>query len=202
MNHNQVQQEISIIKEMIEKTRRETAESGHFFIIVGILSIISTIVIGFLEINRLNHFVLPTLIIFVVIMVIAGFIIGYKDEKKEKVKTYAKTIFGNLWLACGIPGLMVLFLFPLLKVYPWQLVPVLASLIMGIGLFTTGAIYDLRFIQWCSVAWWVGAFMMAILEGHRFPKLSIMITCLIIGFILPGYILNKKYKNRSKENGS
>ncbi len=30
MNHEQIQQEISMIKEMIDKSRKETAESGHF----------------------------------------------------------------------------------------------------------------------------------------------------------------------------
>ena len=52
MNQAQVQQDISIIKEMIEKTRRETAESGFLFIIPGILCVLTVIIMSILE--RLN----------------------------------------------------------------------------------------------------------------------------------------------------
>ena len=37
MDNNQIQQDISLIKEMIAKTRRDAADSGHFFIFLGII---------------------------------------------------------------------------------------------------------------------------------------------------------------------
>ncbi len=199
MEHDQILQEISIIKKMIEKTRRETAESGHFFIFIGIIGAITTFVIGILELNRLNQYLLPVLAIMAVVSAITGYVTLSPKAGKEKVKTYAKTIFFNIWLACAIPGLIILLL-PLAGVYPFHLVPALASLIMGIGLFTTGAVYEVRFIQWSSLAWWLGAGVLAYVESPF--RFIVMIGIILIGFVLPGLVFNKHYKSRNAENGS
>lgn len=200
MDNNQIQQEISIIKSMIEKTRREAAENGHFFIIVGFLAVINTLAIGIMQSYSLNYLVLPALITTMAAAVLIGYLTAGRQEKKDKVKSYPKTICYNVMLACGISGIMIIFLFPLIKVYPWNLVPVLTSLIMGIIVFSTGVIFEVRLIKLSSTAWWIGSFMMAIYEGQQWPSISIMTASIVIGFILPGYILNKNYKNRSKEN--
>ena len=197
MDHNQIQQEISIIKKMIEKTKRETAESGHFFIAVGIFSAVATFAIGMLERYDLYHLVLPTLIIAVIACGLIGYLTVTKKEKREKVTSYPKNIFYNMMLACAIPGLMILFLYPLLKVYPWNLIPALVPLIMGIIIFSAGVIFELRYVKWCSLAWWAGALIMALTKSQL--RFLIMIAIIIFGWILPGLILNKQYKNRVNE---
>ncbi len=200
MNHDQIQKEISIIKSMIEKTRRETAESGHLFIFIGIFSAIMVFVLGILGIYHLHHLNLPVLIILAVVNGIIGYYVAAKEGKTEKVKTYAKSLFYSIWFACSIPLIMMTFLFPFLKVYPFHAIPVLVSLIFGIALFLTGAVYELRFMIWFSLVWWGGACIMA-LNTSPYGFL-IMIALILIGWVLPGFILNKKYKNRSKENES
>ena len=201
MDQSQVQQEISIVKEMIEKTRRETAESGYFFIFIGIIASICPVGISLLEEYNLNNMVLPALIILTIISGIIGYLVVSREERNEKVKSYPKTVFYQLWFACGMTMLMMVFLFPFLKAYPWSAVPVLVSLVCGIGLYLTGVIYELRFIQWFSMPWWAGACLMAIAE-QGMPRAYIMSAIIIVGWVLPGLILNKQYKNRSVENGS
>jgi len=198
MNQDQIQQEISIIKSMIEKTRRETAESGHFLILIGIVSVIGTFAIGMFERFKLNYLDLPVMILMLVINGLIGYFVVARAEKKEKVKTYTKTILYQVWFGCGIAAIMILFLFPLTKVYSFNLVPTLVSIIMGIIIFSAGVIYELRYVQWCSLVWWGGACLMAYIESEY--KFLIMVAMIIFGFILPGMIFNKQYKNRSKKN--
>ena len=195
MDTNQIQQDISIIKEMIEKTRKTTAESGHLLLYIGILSALATIVIGILEIYELNQFVMPVVIIITVVNAFIGYVIAAKEGKNEKVKTYPKTIFWHIWMACGLAAVLIVFLFPFLDLYPFHAVPVLTSLVMGIALFITGTIFELKYIQWSSLAWWLGACLMAISEGPY--KFVIMVTIILIGWIVPGFLLNKQYKKRS-----
>ncbi len=192
MEHQQVQQDISIIKEMIEKTRRETAESGHFFIFIGILSILIIPLIHFMGLQ----WEFPILIGMTVIGGVIGFMTIGRQGKKEKVRTYAQEIFGYLWAACGFICIMILFVFPFLNVIPATAAPVLIYLILGIGLFTTGAIYDLKFITLCSLAWWIGALLISFVELASIHTLIAVLT-ISIGFVLPGIIFNRKYKNRS-----
>lgn len=198
MDHNQIQQEISIIKSMIEKTRRETAESGHLFIFMGIASAFFVLIISLLEIYKLNHLVIPAMIILTVLNGFVGYLVVSKPAKQEKVTSYPKTVVLCLWVICGVTLLMVTFLFPFLKVYPFSALGTLASLILGIAVFMTGVIYEMRFIVWYSSAWWIGAILMAIINSpYRF---LIMIAVILIGWVWPGFIINKKYKNGSKNN--
>ena len=98
----------------------------------------------------------------------------------------------------GSPLTIETFLFPFLNVYTFRALGTLASLILGIAVFMTGVIYEMRFIVWYSSAWWIGAILMAISDSpYRF---LIMIAVIIIGWVLPGFIINKKYKNGSKSN--
>ncbi len=196
MNHDQIQQEISIIKSMIEKTRKETAESGHLFIFMGIASAFFVLVISFLELYRLNRLVLPAMIVLTAINGIIGYLVVAKAT--EKVKSYPKIVVTSLWLICGLTLLMMTFLFPFLKVYSFSALGTLVSMILGIAVFMTGIIYEMRFILWFSIAWWVGALLMALIEGEF--RFLIMIATIIVGWIFPGIILNKRFKNGSKNN--
>jgi hypothetical protein len=196
MNHDQIQQEISIIKSMIEKTRKETAESGHLFIFMGIASAFFVLVISLLELYRLNRLVLPAMIVLTVINGIIGYLVVAKAT--EKVKSYSKVVVTSLWLICGLTLLMMTFLFPFLKVYSFSALGTLVSMILGIAVFMTGIIYEMRFILWFSIAWWVGALLMALIEGES--RFLIMIATILVGWIFPGIILNKRFKNGSKNN--
>ncbi len=202
MTPERIEGEILMIKEMIAKSRREAAESGHFFVGIGLLGIVATPLIGLLESTHQNRFVLP---VFVLMAILAG-AIGYwtlaKPAEKERVRSYPKTVCRQILFACGIPGLAILFLFPLLRVYPWDLVPVLISLIMGIMVYSAGAVFEIRSIQWCGAFWWVGAISMALLEGHQWIRISIMNLSVFAGFVLPGLILNRKYRKGKSRNGS
>ena len=196
MNHDQIKQEISIIKSMIEKTRKETAESGYLFIFMGLAAAIFVLVISLLEIYKLSHLVLPAMIVLTIINGFIGYLVVSKASKK--VKSYPKTVVTSLWAICGMTLLMMTFLFPFLKVYPFSALGTLVSMVLGIAVFMTGVIYEMSFIIWFSLAWWLGAVLMALIESEF--RFLIMIATIIIGWIFPGIILNKRFKNGSKNH--
>lgn len=200
MNIHQIEQEISIIKEMIDKTRKETAESGHFFIFIGLFSAVGTFAIGMVEIYNLKNLLWPAIIVMAVVNAFLGSLIGLQERKNEKVKAYPKTIFWNLWMACGITAIIIAFLLPFLDIYAFRAVPILVSLLFGIAVFLTGVIFELRFIRRCSLAWWLGAGLMA-LTNSPFQFL-IMVVVILTGWVLPGFKLNQQKKSRSKDHES
>ena len=83
MDTNQMQQDISIIKEMIEKTRKTTAKSGNLLIYIDVFSILFTILIGILEIYELNQYVLPLIIIMTVVSGFIGYLISSRESKSK-----------------------------------------------------------------------------------------------------------------------
>jgi hypothetical protein len=196
MTPEQMQQEITTIKNMIDKTRRETAESGRLFIFLGIGAVLFVLIISLLEINQLFNWVLPTMIGLTILNGFIGYLVVGREVKREKVTAYPKTIVLSMMMICGFTVLLLTFLFPFLKVYAWHALPILVCLVFGIAVFMTGMIYELRFIQWFSLSWWAGAILMALYDGEF--RFLIMIGTIIFGWIVPGLILNQKYKNRSK----
>jgi hypothetical protein len=196
MNPEQIQQEISMIKEMIEKTRKETAESGHFLIFMGIAAVFFVLIVSLLEIFHLHAMVLPTMIILTLINAVIGGIIVNRGEKQEKVKSYPRTLVLTIWFISSMALVLYTFVFPFLNVFTFAALPVLVSVTAGIAMFMTGVIYELAYIRWLSAAWWISAVLTALTQNkYRF---LIIIAAIIIGWILPGIILNRQYKNRSK----
>jgi hypothetical protein len=201
MDPQQARQELSLIRDMIEKTRREAAVSGQFFIVIGLISLIAMLVIGMLGKFRLEHLLLPVLLALIVVNGVLSYFIFARERKREKVTTYAKTIYLGIWATCGLSILMVAFLFPLTRVYSYDLVPMLISLIFGIAVFSTGVIFGERRIQWCGSIWWVGAVILAY-SPPGMLTMYIMMALILLGWVLPGLILNRRYHNREKINGA
>ena len=162
MSDQQIHNEILLIKKMIEKTQKDTAQSGHLFIFIGLLSLIGTLTIGILENLNQVQWVMPTVIFMAAGNAAIGYLIGKKEIKENTVKTYAKTIFWHIWMVCGFTALLVTFFFPLVHLYPVQAVPVLVAVIMGIALFLTGTVLELKYLKWSSLAWLGGACAMAL----------------------------------------
>jgi len=135
MTQNQLQQEITIIKEMIEKTRRDTAESGLLFIIPGILCVVMVLLMANLHWFNAEYMIKPVMFTSMALIALTSAYIGYREGKKTKVETYVKKIFGTVWMAIGACCLILVLFFPLTGIYTWDLVGPIAFVVLGIGFF-------------------------------------------------------------------
>jgi hypothetical protein len=200
MTGNEIREELAIIKSMIEKARNETAESGHFFIWIGIFSIVAVFVINRLETWGKSTLVLPAFFVMLVVCGAIGYFTVSRNMKKAGARSYPNKICYSVWFACGVPAVIVTFVFPLLEVYPWNLVPILSSLLMGIAVFSSGIIFESAAIVWCALAWWGGSIAMVFIEG--FNRMFVMMAIIALGWILPGIILNRRFRSRRDDDES
>jgi len=195
MENSHVQQELSIIREMIEKTKRETAETGYLFIVPGIHWFIAVVALGMIELNGPEAILKPIGIIATISLIGTSVFIAIREGMKEKVNSYPKILFARLWIACGISCIMTSAVFPYLGVYPHHMSPVTLFLVLGIGFFGTGAIYESRLIQLSAIVWWIGSLLMAVETGPI--RLIIWMGVIFFGYIFPGLVLNRQYRNRT-----
>ncbi|MBN1997297.1 hypothetical protein JW935_07085 [candidate division KSB1 bacterium] len=199
MDINKMQHDIAIIKLMIEKTRQKTAASGKIFILLGLGGIIFVLVTMSFE-KFFNHMVLPAMIGLTVIYGIVAVILLNKMEKTKEVKTYTETVSMTVLSACSFPILIATFLFPLTGVYTFSLVPIFSALFFGVMLFITAAVYEFPYLYWAGIMTWAGACGIAYV--HNYFRGFIMIFILFIGFIVPGIIMNKRYRKGGQEDGA
>ncbi len=193
MPQEQLQNEIAIIKSMIGKTRREVAQSGYIFTIMGIYAIAYVLVITLLERFGFHGLILPAMIGMTVLMTITMIILIKRQEREEKVKSYLKSLYLLFLGSCSVPVIIMTFLFPLAGIYSFGLTPVFAALIFGTMLFFGGAIYEFKYLFWSGVIAWAGGCLMPFVHGHGTG--IIMIVILLNGFVIPGILLTKKYKD-------
>ncbi len=194
MNNMQAKDEIRLIQEMIERTKKITAGSWMFFLVWGLVVILG--IGGMYALVSIEEFswIWLNWVVFVGIGVIFSIVYGKKLEQLEGARTYANITTGHVCFACGMAFILVGFIFPLLKLYSWGLIPVLTSMVAGILVFTLGGIFEWNLLKWCGVIWWLGAVGMIFI--HENYRALLVIPLLLIGYIMPALVLRSMYQKQ------
>lgn len=200
MNELQAKEEIRLIREMIDKTKKITAGSWTFFIAWGILAILAIIVMyGLVSIEK-YQWIWINWIVFMGIGVIYTIVTAAKQELLRGMKTYAHVSFANLCIACGVGFTLVGFVFPALNLYTYGEIPVFISLIAGILTFGGGGIFEWNLLKWCGAIWWLGALGMVFI--HRDYRALFFVPLIIVGYLVPGLVLRSMYQKSRAVNES
>lgn len=192
MDEQQAREEIRLIKEMVEKTRKATAQSGALFIFWGFLIIVAIIITYVLAYFHKFHWIWANWIAVAIIGWGYSALYGIRQEQKHKTRTYAQMAAQHLSIACAVGFLFVAFVFPPLKVYSYNAISILVSFIAGILVFVMGGIYEWNLLKWCGLLWWLGAAGMIFVPGDY--RTLCFIPLIIFGYLIPGFILRSKYK--------
>jgi hypothetical protein len=192
MDEQQARDEIRLIKEMVEKTRKATAQSGTLFIFWGFLVIAAVVVTYVLAYFHKFHWIWANWIAWAVIGWGYSALYGIRQERTRKTRTYAQMAVQHLSIACGTAYLLAAFVFPPLKVYSYNAISILVAFISGILVFVMGGIYEWSLLKWCGLLWWLGAVGMIFVPGDY--RTLCFIPLIIFGYLVPGFILRSKYK--------
>ena len=185
--------ELSLIKKMMEDSRRLNIDNGIHYIFWGILVTIALLINYAMVLLKVpgNYIGLAWFILMLSGALIDG-IIGRRQSKSSKVTTFTSRIMGSLWFASGIAMFMYGFLGTITKAYNPVFICPIISTSLGISYFTSGAIQQIKWLQNISFGWWAGAAFMFIFPSvHTLLIFAVMMICLQV---IPGLILNKKSK--------
>ncbi|MFQ6607039.1 MAG: hypothetical protein ACE5EE_00735 [Fidelibacterota bacterium] len=188
------EQELEIIKRMIERTRLETADSGTILIMWGWLVLLActiTYIFVFVDYPELSW--LP----WVILMPIGGVVTIFYSirlDREAKVVTYSDQAMTSLWQACGLAFFLVAFLAVPLKVISYEGLTPMIAIIAGIGMFSTGGIIEWKMARWSGFIWLIGAIVM--MFSHWYYHTLILGITIIPGYLIPGYALKKEFQNK------
>jgi len=191
METKQAESELSVIKKIMEDSRRINIDNGIHYIFWGILVTVALLINYIMILTRtsMNYIGLMWLILMVTGMFIDIFI-GRNQERKSRVKTFTGKLLGSLWFATSISMFMFGFVGSVLKAYNPVFICPIISTVLGISYFTSGAIQQLKWLQNISLGWWAGAVILFIFPSvHTLLIFGIMMICFQI---IPGIILYKK----------
>jgi hypothetical protein len=201
------QESLAVITEMIDRARHNVQKgSGTFMIywgaMVAIMALLNVALVYILHCMSISPnlsfhiwwIMLPAWIV--------SFILEHKRDKRTLVKSHIDTIISSVWSAFGISiAIFLLMIFGLaysLQVYDhFYLINPVIILLMGIGEFITAKACRFRPFLYGAIAMWAGSLACALAvmlfkNGNGvLVQFLILAACMIIGFVVPGYKLNK-----------
>ena len=196
MDTKQAELEITLIKKIMQDSRKIIVFDGKGFIIWGVLvliGLIGTYISITMEISYYVGWLWLTVIgTGWIYSLVTYWIIG----SKVRVHTLAGKILGGVWLSCGIAITLIGFLGTYSgALRGWGISPMM-SIILGVAYFMSGLIYGHPWVKYLSFGWWGGAVVMFLFPGLHI--LLIFAAMMIMFQIVPGIILYIKWKKELK----
>ncbi|MCR4410773.1 MAG: hypothetical protein QHH43_10580 [Candidatus Saccharicenans sp.] len=189
------EQELRFIREMVERTRKITAGSWMFLLIWGFVPILGVIGMYILAALKKYSWIWPNWIFFVAAGIVFSLIYGPKIQRQTGIKTYAQKAAYSISVACALGFILAGFILPMLKLYPWGMIPVMMSLMAGVLIFSLGGLFEWALLKWCGALFWIGALVMVFI--HENYRALLFVPLIIFGYIVPALVLRARYKKQS-----
>lgn len=179
---------LDIITEMINRAKGNIQSEYVFFLIWGwIVALASFLHYGLIKFTNIEHPELAWTLIIIGVIFSAWY--GYKIGRKQKVRTYSDRIYSNIWLVFLINYFIVLFF---MKDINYNVNPIIL-LLAGGSTYLSGIVIKFKPIVLGGIFLWISAVICYIVPGET--QLLVGGTSIMIGYLVPGYML--KYKNKN-----
>ncbi|MDR1593926.1 MAG: hypothetical protein LBS43_05505 [Prevotellaceae bacterium] len=203
------QESLAVISEMIDRARNNVQKgSGTFMIYWGSMVAITAllnIVLVFVLIGLSAPPNLSFNIWWIMLPAwIGSFALQRKRRKSAIVKSHIDNIISSVWYAFGISMAIFIvmvfgFAYSLHEYSIFYMINPIIILITGIGEFITARACRFRPFLYGAFAMWTGS-LFSMLATILFAgngaliQFGILAVCMVIGFVVPGYKLNKLAK--------
>ncbi len=180
-----------LINSMIGQAKNRFTENGFLYLLWG-WAIFVCAIFHFTAV-KLSLFNKPELVWMITWgVVIFQIIYLARVKKKEKVKTYSDGIIDAIWICFGI--CMFVLVIVLGRFNLWVYINSLALLLYGIPTFLSGFVMRFTPLKLGGICCW----LLAIASTFTEPVYYLLMIALavLIAWIIPGYLLRKKFKNQ------
>lgn len=184
------QESLQLIDSMINKARNQFNENGHLYILWGwVVLICSVTEFVLLELHYKRHyqiwFVTWIAVIYQVIYLI-------KRKKRQKVRTYTGNIMGSVWLSFIITMFLIVFAGNIIGAEFNKVINPLLLALYGIPTFISGTILRFNPLIVGGVSCWIFSALAQVVPNQY--HLLLVGAALVVAWIIPGYLLRKKYQ--------
>ena len=183
---------LQLINNMINQAKNRFSENGFLYLLWGWVIFFCSI--GHFIFLKLNWFKNPE-IIWAISWLAVIFQVIYLSRKKKKatVKTYSENIINYIWVSFVICMLVISIIIS--KTHSWHLINSLFLLLYGTPTFLSGIAMQFKPLVIGGIICW----SLAIISVFVLPiyVLLLLATAVIAAWIIPGYLLRKKFKNQN-----
>ncbi|MBN2732020.1 MAG: hypothetical protein JXR26_06305 [Balneolaceae bacterium] len=179
------QESLDIIHEMITRAKGNIQESAFYFLLWGWIIIAGSM--GHYLLLTYSSVAHPELAWLIILIGIAASVVqGIRDRKTQGSSTYLTRIYTTVWVTFLINYFIILFFIAKINFYITPLVLVMAAS----STYLSGSIIKFNPLKWGAVFIW----LMAIASFLVVLPYQLLLTAaaVLIGYLVPGYILQNK----------
>ena len=192
MEKHNAELEISMIKQIMDDSKKIVVDDGKGYIIWGALIVIGLLGTYFLILGKLYEYIGWLWIASIGAGWVYTIIIHAVKGHKKKVRTFAGKILGAVWFSCGITMTIVGFVGTGTGSFGAYTISPMMSVILGIAYFVTGVINGQGWVRNLAAGWWIGAIVTFIWTGIN--SLLVFAGMMVVLQIIPGIVLYSKFK--------
>jgi FtsH-binding integral membrane protein len=189
------QQSLEIIESMINKAKNQFSENGYLYLLWG-WWVFACSIIEFILLNVMHsewHW-----IVWWSVILVLGYQFFYLRKKigRQRVRTYTDEIIGFVWITFLI--LMILIVFLLGRINDpnkFALIDPAFLVLYGMPTFLSGIILKFKPLFIGGIGCWI----LSVISTFVPPEYHLLFlpVAMIIAWIIPGYMLRKKYKSQT-----
>lgn len=188
------QESLQLIDNMINRAKNRFNENGFLYLLWGWLVFICAIghyillQTGWLKQPEIIWACCWIAVIFQVVYIV-------RKKKQEKVKTYSDGIIDSIWICFGI--CMIVLSIIISRNNLWLYMYPIILMLYGVPTFLSGSVMRFTPLKIGGIACWG----LAILSTFLLPVyyLLLLAAAVLIAWIVPGYLLRKKFKSQNDQ---
>lgn len=180
------EESLKIINDMISSAKTNLSDDSFYLLFWGWLVAFTNI--GEFLIANFTNYPRPYIVWLIVLPgILISFIYGYRKSKTEKVTSHIDKIHLYVWISVIISYFILVFFGNQIN----YKIPQLIFILVAIATFLSGSIIKFKPLIYGGILFWIGSILLFIVPDFYVHLLSAFIV--ILGFIIPGYML-KKYR--------
>lgn len=186
------EQSLRVIQSMIEKAKNQFSEDGHLYLLWGWV-VFTCSVAQFILLKIVGYEKHYYVWMLCWVAVIYQFIYLRRKHRRQKMRTYADRMIGFIWLSFFILMMLIGFSLGMFGEEYYKLISPVFLAMYGVPTFLCGLLLQFRPL----VLGGIGCWALSVL-AHFIPydyQLLLLSAAMVIAWIIPGYILSRKYKH-------
>ncbi len=184
------QESLAVISRMIKTAQNDIEDNSFYYLIWGwLVFVASTLNYFLMQANYENNF-LP----WAILMPLGGIITGiysYKQEKKQRVKSYVDDVMKYVIIAFLVSLFIVLLSMSKLGLATYPMV----MIIYGVWLFISGGAIKFQPLVIGGIVNW--ALAIAAFFVNFELQLLLLSAAVLLGYIIPGHLLKSRFKKQN-----
>jgi hypothetical protein len=184
---------LRVIQTMIDKTKTSVADKSFYFLLWGWLVLIGALlqyVLFVIVKTPLHGAAWNVMFIGFIVSIIHG-----AKRRSKSVRTYVDEGLANIWLCLAIVQTLVVIVF--FRFGGWEYCYTAFILLYSIGCFLTGRLLQFSPLVWGAAACWALVVLTTFIDVET--KMLVMAAAVLMGYIIPGYLLRQQYKMQIKQ---